>query len=118
MSQHSCLWRSYNNGSGFDVQHAPVCDMCSAVDSIFGGMSDPPIYSVIHSRSLEDEGIRLMKRVCGMLGCDPIAALGMQPEYVKAILEPLDLLKHPILFMTDNQRRGYWPIQILDRIFV
>jgi hypothetical protein len=98
------LWRSYNNGSGFDVQHAPVRDMCSAVDAIFGGMSDPPIYSVIHSRSLEDEGIRLMKRVRGMLGCDPIAALEMQPEYVKAILKPLDLLKHPILFMTDNQR--------------
>ncbi|KAL7426540.1 hypothetical protein ACHAXH_001623 [Discostella pseudostelligera] len=99
------LWRSYNNGSGYDVQHAPVSDMCSAVDAIFGDVIlDPPVYSVVHSRSLEKLGIKLSKVISDKYGCDPIAALEMQPEYVKAILEPLDLLKHPILFMTDNQR--------------
>jgi len=33
-----------------------------------------------------------------------MAALDMEPEYVKAILEPLGMLKHPILFITDHQR--------------
>jgi len=99
------LWRSYNKGSGFDIQHAPVRDMCSAVDTIFGdGILGAPVYSVVHSRSLEDVGIYLSKMVSDKFGCDPIAALEMQPEYVKAVLEPLDLLKHPIIFMTDNQR--------------
>ncbi|KAL3758001.1 LOW QUALITY PROTEIN: hypothetical protein ACHAWU_001393 [Discostella pseudostelligera] len=97
------LWRSYNKGSGFDIQHAPVRDMCSAVDAIFGGVR-APVYSVVHSRSLEDVGMYLSKMVSDKFGCDPIAALEMQPEYVKAVLEPLDLLKHPIIFMTDNQR--------------
>ncbi len=45
-----------------------------------------------------------MKIVSAGSGCDPIAALEMEPEYVKAILEPLDMLNHPIVFMTDHQR--------------
>jgi hypothetical protein len=106
------LWRSYNKGSGFDIQHAPVRDMCSAVDAIFGGVIlGAPVCSVVHSRSLEDVGIYLSKMVSDKFGCDPIAALEMQPEYVKAVLEPLDLLKHPIIFMTDNQRP-----EILERL--
>jgi hypothetical protein len=28
----------------------------------------------------------------------------MEPEYIKAILSPLGLLQHPILFISDNQR--------------
>jgi len=86
--------------------------MCSAVDTIFGdGILGAPVYSVVHSRSLEDVGMYLSKMVSDKFGCDPIAALEMQPEYVKAGLEPLDLLKHPIIFMTDNQRP-----EILERL--
>ncbi len=98
------LWRSYNNGTGFDVQHGPVRDMCSTFDAIFGSSAAAPSYSVIHSRSLERDGIKLMNVVSDKFGCDPIAALEMEPEYVKAILDPLDMLHHPIVFITDHQR--------------
>jgi hypothetical protein len=100
------LWRSYNNGTGVDAQLEPVRDMCSAVDAIFGNhMSSLPIkYSVVHSRSLERFGITLMKVISEKFGSDPIAAREMLPEYVKAILEPLGMLNHTIIFMTDNQR--------------
>ena len=104
------LWRSYNNGVGFDVRHNPVRHMCSVIDTIFGNTPDPR-YSVVHSRSLENEGSTLMKVVSDKFGCDPIAALDMPPEYVKAILEPLELLNHPIIFITDNQRP-----EILERL--
>jgi hypothetical protein len=104
------LWRSYNNGTGFDVRREPVRDMCSAVDATFGSSSTPS-YSVVHSRSLETAGNWLMKVVSDKFGCDPIAALEMEPEYVKAILEPLGMLNHPIVFMTDHQRP-----EVLDRL--
>ena len=104
------LWRSYNNGTGFDVQHGPVRDMCSTFDAIFGNKT-PPCYSVVHSRSLEKAGIKLMNVVSDKFGCDPTAALEMEPEYVKAVLDPLDMLHHPIVFITDHQRP-----EVLERL--
>lgn len=99
------LWRSYNKGIGFDMRHKPVGDMCSVMDAMFGSEKHSAVYSVIHSRSLEGEpGLRLMKRISEKSGCDPVAALDMEPEYVKAILKPLGMLEHPILFITDHQR--------------
>jgi hypothetical protein len=37
-------------------------------------------------------------------GCDPEAALNLPPDYIKAILEPIGMLNHPIVFLTDHQR--------------
>jgi len=99
------LYRSYNNGIGFTIERLPVQNMCSVLDAIFGSEQGSAAYSVVHSRSLEGEpGMRLLGRIAHDSGCDPTAALDMEPDYVKAILEPLGMLKHPILFITDNQR--------------
>ena len=99
-------------GSTSNMHLFPVRDISSPVDAIFCGVIlDAPVYSVVHSRSLEDVGIYLSKMVSDKFGWDPIGALDLQPEYVKAILEALDLLKHPIIFMTDNQRP-----EILERL--
>ena len=99
------LYRSHNIGIGFTIQRMPVRDMCSVLDAIFGGERDSAVYSVVHSRSLEgDPGLRLLGRIADDSGCDRTAALDMEPDYVKAILEPLGMLKHPILFITDHQR--------------
>eukprot|EP00580_Thalassiosira_gravida_P008657 CAMPEP_0201627596 /NCGR_PEP_ID=MMETSP0493-20130528/2746_1 /ASSEMBLY_ACC=CAM_ASM_000838 /TAXON_ID=420259 /ORGANISM="Thalassiosira gravida, Strain GMp14c1" /LENGTH=62 /DNA_ID=CAMNT_0048098097 /DNA_START=1 /DNA_END=186 /DNA_ORIENTATION=+ len=62
------------------------------------------MYSVIHSRSLEGEpGLRLLGNLAHRSGCDPVAALEMKPDYIKAILKPLGMMKHPIVFITDGQ---------------
>ncbi|KAL3808589.1 hypothetical protein ACHAXA_000249 [Cyclostephanos tholiformis] len=100
------LYRSYNTGHGVNMRNKPVRDMCSVIDATFGGeKSSSAKYSVIHSRSLEGEpGMRLLGRIARRSGCDPVAALDMEPDYIKAILEPLGMLQHPILFITDNQR--------------
>ncbi|KAL9179993.1 hypothetical protein ACHAXT_007963 [Thalassiosira profunda] len=99
------LYRYYNDGKGFNVRQKQVRDMCSVLDSLFGNEKPSAVYSVIHSRSLEGEpGLRLLGRIARMVGCDPTAALDMEPEYIKAILEPLGMLEHPILFITDHQR--------------
>jgi hypothetical protein len=99
------LYRSYNRGVGVNMRNQPVGDMCSVVEAIFGSNRDSAVYSVVHSRSLEGEpGMRLLGRIAKRSGCDPMAALDMEPDYIKAILEPLGMLKHPILFITDNQR--------------
>lgn len=99
------LYRLSNNGTGSTMRKKPVGDMCSVLDAIFGNEKSSATYSVIHSRSLEgDPGLRLLGRIARNIGIDPVAALDMEPEYVKAILGPLGMLKHPILFITDHQR--------------
>ena len=99
------LFRSYNKGVGINMRSRPVRDMCSVLDAMFGDNKDSAMYSVIHSRSLEGPpGERLLLRVAQFSGCDPKAALDMEPEYIKAILKPLGMLEHPIIFITDNQR--------------
>mmetsp|Transcript_39162 Transcript_39162/g.82367 ORF Transcript_39162/g.82367 Transcript_39162/m.82367 type:complete len:442 (-) Transcript_39162:703-2028(-) len=99
------LWRSYNTGIGFDMRHEPVGDMCSVIDATFGSEKSSAKYSVIHGRSLEGfAGVALMDQIARKSGCDPLAALKMEPEYVKAILKPLGMLDHPILFLTDHER--------------
>lgn len=99
------LYRFYNTGTGVNMRRKPVGDMCSVMDALFGEQKRYAMYSVIHSRSLEGEpGLRLLGRIAGKAGCDPVAALNMEPEYVKAILAPLGMLGHPIVFLTDGQR--------------
>jgi len=99
------LYRSYNNGTGLNMRRKPVGDMCSVLDAIFGSEKNSAVYSVVHSRSLEgDPGLRLLGRIARNIGSDPVAALDMEPEYVKAILAPRGMLDHPILFITDHQR--------------
>ena len=106
------LYRSHNTGIGLTIQRTPVRDMCSVLDAIFGGGRDSAAYSVVHSRSLEGEpGLRLLERIARYSGCDPAAALDMEPDYVKAILGPLGMLERPILFITDHQRP-----EILERL--
>ena len=100
------LYRSYNTGHGVSMRNKPVGDMCSVIDAVFEGTRGSSArYSVIHSRSLEGEpGMRLLGRISSRSGTDPTAALDMEPDYIKAILEPLGMLEHPMLFITDNQR--------------
>ena len=106
------LFRSYNIGIGKDVKNRNVGDLCSVINGVFGGERQSAKYSVIHSRSLEGApGLRLLGILSGTSGCDPVAALNMEPEYIKAILSPLDLLQNPILFISDNQRPD-----ILDKL--
>jgi len=94
------------------MRRKPVGDMCSVLDASFGEQKSSAVYSVIHSRSLEGEpGLRLLGRIAGKVGCDPVAALDMEPDYVKAILAPLGMLGRPILFLTDGQRP-----EILERL--
>lgn len=105
------LYRSYNKGVGVDIRHRPVGNMCSAMDALFGEEKEAALYSAIHSRSMETAGELLLGRLSRDTGCDPTAALHMEPEYVKAILEPLGMMKHPILFITDHQKP-----EILERL--
>mmetsp|Transcript_23056 Transcript_23056/g.54389 ORF Transcript_23056/g.54389 Transcript_23056/m.54389 type:complete len:432 (-) Transcript_23056:201-1496(-) len=106
------LFRSYNRGIGKNIRHGPVKDMCSVLHTMFGDMKSDVKYSVIHSRSLEgDPGRRLLARIAEDSGCDPTAAIDMTPEYVKGILEPLGMLDHPIVFISDHQDPT-----ILDRL--
>ena len=100
------LLRNYNTGVGVDIRHREVKDMCTGIDAMFGpDKRSSQIYSVIHSRNLEGKaGHELLERVALNSGCDPEAALNMEPGYIKAILEPIGMLKYPIIFLTDHQR--------------
>lgn len=98
------LFEHYNTGDGVDKRDNPVQDMCSGIDAIFGEQRSSVYYSVIHSRHLEGApGVRLMKRMARLSGCDPTAALEMRPDYIKSILEPLGMMQHPIVLVTDGQ---------------
>ncbi len=65
----------------------PVQDnMCSGINAIFGKDRKDTIYSVIHQLSLEVDGIRLMKRMSRISGCEqPTGAFNMNmgPDCIK-----------------------------------
>ena len=84
-------------------------DLGSGIDSLFGVQDrNAAVYSVIHLRYLEGKpGISILSEVSKLTGCDPRAALDMRPEYVKSILEPLGMLDHPIVVITDGQSRFF-----------
>ncbi|KAL3811767.1 hypothetical protein ACHAXA_008041 [Cyclostephanos tholiformis] len=103
------LFRSYNDGGGSIMEQLPVSNMCSVIDAIFGSEKGSSKYSVIHGRSFE--GHRGLGGIASRSGCDRYAALNMEPDYIKAILEPLGMLEEPILLITDNQRP-----EILERL--
>ncbi|KAL7456366.1 hypothetical protein ACHAWC_008751 [Mediolabrus comicus] len=103
------LLRHYNDGEGLNSQKKPVRNMCISLDEIFGHDTRTQVYSVIHSRSFNSRplerkaGMDQLKRIALKSGCDPVAALEMSPEYVKAILKPIGMLQHPIVLITDGQ---------------
>ncbi|KAL3821844.1 hypothetical protein ACHAXA_002597 [Cyclostephanos tholiformis] len=98
------LFRHYNHGECVDHKGSPVRDMCSGIDALFGAKRKHAIYTVIHVRSLEGApGRHLMNRLARYSGCDPIAALHMEPEYIKSILRPLGMMAYPIVVITDGQ---------------
>ena len=117
------LFRSYNHFESDNISNGAIetshpgappmsNDMCSVMNSILGNEKSTATYSVIHSRSLEGEpGLRLLGRISEKSGCDPTAALYMEPDYIKSILRPLGMLDHPIIFITDHQNS-----EILDRL--
>jgi len=99
------LFKHYNNGIGINMHNEPVGDMCSVLNAMFGKDKDTIMYSVIHSRSLEGlPGQRMLAKIAERSGCDPMAALDMNPHYVKSVLKPAGMLGYPIIFITDNQR--------------
>lgn len=79
--------------------------MCSGIDAVFGNEKSHVIYSVIHSRHLEELGPDILGGICTetKAKCDPMAALEMRPDYIKSILAPLGMLRHPIVLITDGQ---------------
>ena len=103
------LFRHYNNGDGVNSENKKVRNMCISLDEIFGDGKTQQVYSVIHSRSFNSRplerksGMQQLARISAKSRCDPIAALDMQPEYVKAILRPLGMLEHPIVLISDGQ---------------
>ena len=106
------LWRNYNSGVGTNLRRREMRDMCSVLNSMFGNEKPSAVYSVIHGRSLEGEpGYELLGRIAENSGCDPAAAIDLEPEYVKGILKPLGMMNQPIIFITDNQRP-----EILERL--
>mmetsp|Transcript_19010 Transcript_19010/g.41193 ORF Transcript_19010/g.41193 Transcript_19010/m.41193 type:complete len:443 (-) Transcript_19010:325-1653(-) len=107
------MFSSYNTGDGFDRFGNQVQDMCSGIHSLFGGEDRiPAIYSVVHQRSLEGgPGLDILAAEANRTGCDPTAALSMEPEYIKSILAPLDMLGHPIVLITDGQN-----MEVVERL--
>mmetsp|Transcript_13380 Transcript_13380/g.27251 ORF Transcript_13380/g.27251 Transcript_13380/m.27251 type:complete len:407 (-) Transcript_13380:109-1329(-) len=97
------LFLSYNQGKGVTTFGMPVGDMCSVIDATLGEEKSSAVYSVIHSRHLEEEGEKLLWWRSKLYGCDPYAALHMKPDYVKSILAPWGMLDHPIYLITDGQ---------------
>ena len=99
------LFHYYNTGEGTDHRGEDAKDMCSGISAIFDKKERKhAIYSVIHDRQKEDEpGERLLGMVASMSGCDPTAALNMEPEYIKSILKPLGMMLYPIVVITDGQ---------------
>ena len=70
------------------------------------GAVENEMYSVIHLRYLEGApGKRILNTESRSSGCDPQAALDMEPEYVKSILEESGMMQHPVLVITDGQNR-------------
>lgn len=45
----------------------------------------------------------MLKHIGEHSGCDGHGALDMLPDYVTSILEPLDMLVHPIVVITDGE---------------
>lgn len=109
------LFRHYNTGEGTTTLGKPVQNMCSGLDAVFGkhkyGLDvvlgktyQDTIYTAIHSRKLEGApGIRMMNQMTARTGVDPEGALDLRPDYIKSILRPLGMLKHPIVFISDGE---------------
>jgi hypothetical protein len=100
------LFLHYNTGDG--IKPYGRQDMCSGLMSVFSKderIMASAIYSVIHVRHLETIGKLFLASVSEQTGCDPEAALEMEPDYIKSILEPLGMLDHPIVIITDGQNK-------------
>ena len=109
------LFRHYDKGEGKTTHGKPVQNMCAGLDAVFGkhtyGLDavlgktyKDTIYTAIHSRKLEGApGERMMNLMNYRTGCDPTGALELRPDYIKSILRPLGMLKHPIVFISDGQ---------------
>jgi len=98
------LFRHYNNGDGTASRGEPVQNICSGLNAVFGLYYKDTIYSVVHQRHLEGlPGVRIMKKMNERSGCHPTGALDMEPDYIKSILEPLGMLKYPIVVISDGQ---------------
>ena len=115
------LYRYYNTGLGYQARRngriVPTQNMCSVIDTIFGdgaeydnqSSSSTIQYSVIHSRS---EVGNSLKAVARRSGTDPMASMIMEPEYIKSILRPLNMLSSPIVYIGDKKTNP----DILDRL--
>ena len=113
------LFRSYN-GYGVNMRNQTLSYMCSVLDAVFGSDKDTAKYSVIHSRSFFREhegrpGKSILGRIAKFSGCDNKAALDMEPDYIKSILEESNMLDHPIIFISDHQRPEILQKLLADR---
>jgi len=98
------LFRNYNHGEGEMIGGSPVQDMCSDLGAVFGKHYNDTLYSVVHQRYLEgNPGLMAMARMNRRSGCDSTGALNMEPDYIKSILEPLGMLRHPIVLISDGE---------------
>jgi hypothetical protein len=103
------LYRYYNKGLGYQARRngriVPTLNMCSVIDTLFGNennsnQSNNIQYSVIHSRSEVGNSLKAVSR---RSGTDPTASMSMEPEYIKSILRPLNMLTSPIVYIGDKK---------------
>lgn len=111
------LLRHHNTGMEHEAPDRVVrggdgSDTCSGIDALFAtdGAGDrerqrrEARYSVVHLRSFEGNGKKILAKAAKTRGCDPAAAQEMRPEYVKSILAPLGMLQHPVIVVSDHEK--------------
>ena len=124
------LYRYYNTGLGYQVRRngriLPTQNMCSVIEAVFGETTTTTAtttldqqsstnikYSVIHSRSEVGNSVKAVSR---RSGTDPMASMTMEPDYIKSILRPLNMLSSPIVYICDKKANPEILARLLDDV--
>ena len=95
-----------------------VAEICSSLHELFGDRKGDamkklgtangitPNYTVIHSRSLENDGKRVLRRAHEKFGVDSSAALEYPADLISSIVDPLGMDQNSILMITDGQDKN------------
>ena len=94
-----------------------VADICSSLHALFGNRGNvlkkfgmtyeiTQNYTVIHSRSLEDAGKKVLRKAHEKFGVDSSASLDYPADLISSILAPLGKDQNSILMITDGQNKN------------
>ncbi|EJK65088.1 hypothetical protein THAOC_14105, partial [Thalassiosira oceanica] len=95
-----------------------VAEICSSLHALFGdrdadalkklGMTNriTQNYTVIHSRSLESDGKRVLRRAHEKFGVDSSASLEYPADLISSIVAPLGMDQNSIFMITDGQDKN------------